>query len=145
MIPYKRLCSAIGHKSASWSDRHVLRQYIRGLRGILVTHKAPYVIALVHEIGYGLCEIAESPRRASTSRRSGHLPELGRNLQRLRTAAGLTQNALAKRSGVNRASLSRMESGQQSPTAVTLGRLARSLRVSPASFFEERIIDLQEH
>ena len=84
------------------------------------------------------------PRRASTSRRSAHLPELGRNLRRLRTAAGLTQNALAKRSGVNRAALSRMESGRRTPTIMTLWRLARS--VSPASFFEERdsIIDPQE-
>jgi DNA-binding XRE family transcriptional regulator len=147
VVPYKRLCSAIGRKSETGSDRHVLRQYIRALRGILVTHKAPYVIALVHEIGYGLCEIAESPRRASTSWRSHRPPKLGRNLRRLRTAAGLTQNALAKRSGVNRANLSRMESGRQAPTAITLWHLARSLRVSPASFFDERpetIIDLPE-
>jgi DNA-binding XRE family transcriptional regulator len=148
VVPYKRLCSAIGRKSVTGSDRHVLRQYIRGLRGILVTHKAPYVIALVHEIGYNLCEIAESPRRASTSRRSvADLPAVGRNVRRLRTAAGLTQTALAKRSGVNRAGVSRMERGRQNPTAVTLGRLAKTLRVSPASFFDERPdsnIDLSE-
>ena len=68
VVPYKRLCSAIGRKSEAGPDRHVLRQYIRWLRGFLVTHKAPYVIALVHEIGYGLCQIAEKrpPRLEDT-------------------------------------------------------------------------------
>jgi DNA-binding XRE family transcriptional regulator len=148
VIPYKRLCSAIGRKSASWSDRHLLRQHVSFLRDRLLAHKAPYVIAVVPEVGYGLCEIAESPRRASTSRKSvADLPELGRNLRRLRTAAGLTQIALAKRSGVNRAYVSRLERGRQNPPAVKLGRLARILRVSLASFFDEQpdsTIDLQE-
>ena len=61
VVPYKRLCSAIGRKSVTGSDRHVLRQYIRGLRGILVTHRDPYVIALVHEIGYGLLRNRQKP------------------------------------------------------------------------------------
>jgi Helix-turn-helix/Transcriptional regulatory protein, C terminal len=131
VIPYERLCSVIGHKSTRFPDRHVLRQYIRSLRGVLVTHKAPYVIAVVDDFGYGLCEIAVSAGRASTR---GHgtaeidLPELGRTVRRLRTAAGLTQTALAKRFG-DRAYLSDLEKGLRNPTALTLGRLAR--RVPP--------------
>jgi hypothetical protein len=66
VIPYKRLCSAIGHKSARGPDLHVLRQYIRSLRGMLVAHKAPYVIAVVDNVGYGLCKITENARRASS-------------------------------------------------------------------------------
>jgi DNA-binding XRE family transcriptional regulator len=138
VVPYKRLCSVIGHKSERGSDRHVLRQYIRSLRDLLVTHKAPYVIAIVDEFGYGLCEIAKNARGAST-RGNGtaeiDLPKLGRSVRRLRTAAGLTQTALGKRFGIDRAYLSDLEKGLRNPTALTLGRLARSLGVSPAAFW----------
>ena len=113
---------------------------------MLLTHKAPYVIAVVHEVGYGLCKIAESPNSLTRRRTVADLPALGRNLQRLREKAGLTQTTLAKRSGINRAYISHLEGGHRNPTAVTLGRLARILEVSPASFFDERpdnIIDVQ--
>ena len=137
VVPYRRLCSAIGRKSTTRSERQLLRQYINLLRDMLLTHKAPYAIAVVHEVGYGLCRIAESPN-SLTRRRVGNLPTLGRNLRRLREKAGLTQTALAKRSGTNRAYISHLEGGHRNPTAVTLGRLARILSVSPASFVDER-------
>lgn len=44
-------------------------------------------------------------------------------LAALRIAAGLSLEELAKRSGVSRATLSRMERGETSPTAGQLGRL----------------------
>jgi hypothetical protein len=57
--------------------------------------QAPYVIAIVDEVGYGLCELAEKARGAST-RGNGSaeiaLPELGRNVRRLRAAVGLNSN-----------------------------------------------------
>jgi transcriptional regulator with XRE-family HTH domain len=53
----------------------------------------------------------------------------------VRTAAGLTQTALAKRSGINRSYLSDLEAGQRNPTAVTLQRLAKVLGVTPTVFF----------
>jgi transcriptional regulator with XRE-family HTH domain len=59
-------------------------------------------------------------------------------VRQLRIAAGLTQTALAKRSGMNRAYLSRLESGRQNPTLVTLKRLAKTLEVMPGAFLEER-------
>jgi transcriptional regulator with XRE-family HTH domain len=55
----------------------------------------------------------------------------------LRTAAVITQTALAKQSGVNRSYASNLVQGRRNPTVLTLRRLARSLRVSPASFFDE--------
>jgi DNA-binding winged helix-turn-helix (wHTH) protein len=92
VVSYSRLCSAIGHKSARWSNRHVLQQYIRSLKGMLGTHQAPFAIAVVPEVGYALCEIAENARGASTRwNGTADLPELGRNVRRLRTAAGLTK------------------------------------------------------
>jgi DNA-binding XRE family transcriptional regulator len=55
-------------------------------------------------------------------------------VRQLRLAVGLTQTALAKRSGMNRSYLSRLESGRHNPTLATLERLAKSLEVMPGSF-----------
>ena len=134
VIPYEQLCLLIGHKSANSAATHVLRQYIGWLRGVLIANKAPYVITAARDVGYGLCKLAGEPRPTATSRNST-LPELGRNLRRVRTAAGLTQTALAKRSGIHRSYVSALESGQRNPTALTLQRLAKVLRVTPVVFF----------
>jgi hypothetical protein len=90
VIPYEQLCLLIGHKSANSAAAHVLRQYIVWLRGVLIANKAPYVITVARDVGYGLCKMGAEPRLTATSR-SATLPELGRNLRRVRTAAGLTQ------------------------------------------------------
>ena len=79
VIPYEDLCLLIGHKSGNSAATHVLRQYIVWLRGTLIANKAPYAITLAHRVGYGLCKMAGEPRRISTT-----LPELGRNLRRVR-------------------------------------------------------------
>jgi DNA-binding XRE family transcriptional regulator len=134
VVPYEDLCALIGHKSANSAATHVLRQYTAWLRGVLITNKAPYVITVARDVGYGLCKMGGEPRLTATSR-SATLPELGRNLQRVRTAAGLTQTALAKRSGLNRSYVSGLEAGQRNPTAVTLQRLAKVLGVTPVAFF----------
>ena len=134
VIPYEQLCLSIGHKSANSADTHVLRQYTAWLRGVLITNKAPYVITVAREVGYALCKIAGEPRLTATSR-SATLPKLGRNLRRVRTAAGLTQTALAKRSGIHRSCVSALEAGQRNPTALTLQRLAQVLGVTPVVFF----------
>ena len=134
VIPYEQLCLLIGHKSANSAATHVLRQYAAWLRGALIANKAPYVITVARDVGYGLCKMGGEPRRISTSR-SSTLPELGRNLRRVRTAAGLTQTALAKRSGIHRSYVSALESGQRNPTALTLQRLAEVLGVTPTVFF----------
>jgi len=134
VIPYKQLCLLIGHKSANSAANHVLRQYTAWLRDVLIANKAPYVITVARGVGYALCKIAEEPRLTATSR-SATLPKLGRNLRRVRTAAGLTQTALAKRSGIHRSYVGGLEAGQRNPTAVTLQRLAKVLGVTPVVFF----------
>ena len=101
---------------------------------MLLTNKSPYVIAVVHDVGYVLCEIAENPRHTSRTRRRKDVAQLARNVRQLRLAVGLTQTALAKRSGMNRSYLSRLESGRHNPTLATLERLAKSLEVMPGSF-----------
>jgi DNA-binding XRE family transcriptional regulator len=134
VIPYEQLCLLIGHKSANSAATHVLRQYTAWLRGVLIANKAPYVITVAGGVGYGLCKVAGEQRLAATST-SATLAELGRNLRRVRTAAGLSQTALAKRSGIHRSYVSALEAGQRNPTAVTLQRLATVLRVTPTVFF----------
>jgi DNA-binding XRE family transcriptional regulator len=134
VIPYEDLCVLIGHKSANSAATHVLRQYTARLRGVLMANKAPYVITVARDVGYGLCKMSGESRRISMSR-SATLPELGRNLLRVRTAVGLTQTALAKRSGIHRSYVSALEAGQRNPTAVTLQRLAKVLKVTPTVFF----------
>jgi transcriptional regulator with XRE-family HTH domain len=62
---------------------------------------------------------------------------VGRNVKRLRTAAGLSQAELAERMGVDRAYVSGLELGQRNPTIVTLWHIAKALGVNVRLFFEE--------
>jgi transcriptional regulator with XRE-family HTH domain len=62
---------------------------------------------------------------------------VGRNVQRLRVEAGLSQAALAERMGVDRAYVSGLELGQRNPTIVTLWHIAEALEVKLRQLFEE--------
>ena len=104
------------------------------LREILLANKAPVVIATVHDVGYALCEIAENPRHTSRARKSNGVSRLGKTMRYWRIAAGLTQTAVAKQSGVNRSYLSHLESGRRKPTLAALQRLAKILNVAPGYF-----------
>lgn len=55
---------------------------------------------------------------------------LGRNLRQLRLARGLTQQQIAKLSGLPRATWSNLESGSGNPTLAVLHAVALSLQVS---------------
>jgi transcriptional regulator with XRE-family HTH domain len=61
---------------------------------------------------------------------------IAQRVRGLRTAAGLSLDALAQRSGVSRSNISLIERGQSSPTAVVLDKLSGALGVSVASLFE---------
>lgn len=54
---------------------------------------------------------------------------VGRNLARIRIAKGLTQEALAERSGFSQQYLSGLERGRRNPTIVTIYELSRALGV----------------
>jgi transcriptional regulator with XRE-family HTH domain len=62
---------------------------------------------------------------------------VGRNVQRLRIKAGLSQAALAERMGVDRAYVSGLELGRRNPTVLTLWQVAEALGVKLRQFFEE--------
>jgi transcriptional regulator with XRE-family HTH domain len=63
---------------------------------------------------------------------------VGRNVRRLRLAAGLSQAELAELMGVDRAYVSGLELGQRNPTVLTLWHIAKALEVKPRMFFDER-------
>jgi transcriptional regulator with XRE-family HTH domain len=54
---------------------------------------------------------------------------LARNLQRIRRAQGLSQEALADRARVHQTYLSGLESGKRNPSLTVLSRLADALDV----------------
>ncbi len=60
----------------------------------------------------------------------------GMRLKELREQAGLTQAALAKKAGMSRAYLSRLEMGRHDPPLSRLRRLAKALRVNIAALVE---------
>jgi transcriptional regulator with XRE-family HTH domain len=62
---------------------------------------------------------------------------VGRNVQQLRTKAGLSQAALAERMGVDRAYVSGLELGQRNPTIMTLWHISEALGARLQSFFKE--------
>ena len=127
-VPHRRLFKSSG--ASNWSSRHLLRQYMSMLRELLLANKAPVVIATVHDVGYALCEIAENPRHTSNN----GVSRLAKSVRHWRIAAGLTQTAVAKQSGVNRSYLSHLESGRRKPTLARLQRLAKILNVAPGYF-----------
>jgi XRE family transcriptional regulator, regulator of sulfur utilization len=54
--------------------------------------------------------------------------KLGMRLKRLREDHGLTQEKLAKRSGISHGYLARLEVGMHDPSLSTLAKLAKALR-----------------
>lgn len=61
----------------------------------------------------------------------------GRNLKRYRSQAGLSQDVLAAKMGVDRAHVSAMERGQQNVTIITLWHAALALEVKPAALLDD--------
>lgn len=67
------------------------------------------------------------------------IQRFGKQLQRLRTRRGLTQEQLAVTAGLSRTFLTRLELGQHDPSLGTLVRLAKALRVSVAELLGESV------
>jgi len=61
----------------------------------------------------------------------------GANVRVYRLAAGLSQEAVAARMGVDRAFISAIERGLQNVTLLTIWQLAESLNVRPADLLVE--------
>lgn len=63
------------------------------------------------------------------------LKTLGRNIKYYRAKLGLTQEDLARLSGVYRSHLAGIESGNLNPAVKTIEKIARALNVSVADLF----------
>ena len=61
----------------------------------------------------------------------------GANMRRYRTAAGLSQEAVAERMGIDRAHISSIERGRQNATLLTLWNAAEALGVRPVDLLDE--------
>lgn len=68
-----------------------------------------------------------------------HVKSFAARLKALREAAGLSQYAVAKRSGLSVQALSRLELGDREPKWVTVQRLAVALGVSCEAFIDPTI------
>jgi len=62
---------------------------------------------------------------------------VGSNVRRLRTAKGLSQEALAADSGIDMRYLGGIERGQENPTIAVVGNIAKALGVHPSSLLIE--------
>jgi DNA-binding XRE family transcriptional regulator len=63
---------------------------------------------------------------------------LGARLRELRVAAGLTQAELARRTGIHRPNIARVEAGRHTPSLETLARLASAIGVSTTTVLAEK-------
>lgn len=69
----------------------------------------------------------EGPNAVAELRRLQHRYRLGAEFSLLRKEAGLTQDNLAVRTGINQAEISRIERGASNATEDTLARIAHEL------------------
>lgn len=67
------------------------------------------------------------------------IQRFGKQLQRLRSRRGLTQEQLAVTAGLSRTFLIRLELGQYDPSLSTLVRLAKALKVSVTELLGESV------
>ena len=63
------------------------------------------------------------------------LRRLGKRIRALRAERGMTQEALARRAGLSRAYLARLEIGRHNPPILTVVKIAKGLKVSIRDLF----------
>lgn len=79
------------------------------------------------------CDPSYRPRVEAVAGRGRQA--IGKRIRRLRQEAGLTQEELAAKAGIGRVTLSRIETGEQSPRYETLVALATAMRHEAAVLF----------
>jgi DNA-binding XRE family transcriptional regulator len=74
----------------------------------------------------------------SNGRTNGQIDgvKLGQRIRELRLAAGLTQAELARRTGIHRPNIARVEAGRHTPSLETIARLASAIGVSTTRVLE---------
>jgi transcriptional regulator with XRE-family HTH domain len=64
------------------------------------------------------------------------LKRMASRVKQLREARGMTQEALAKRAGLSRGYLARLETARQDPRLSVVEKLARALRVKASELID---------
>lgn len=83
-----------------------------------------------------VCQLTAASMHAATDMANGQDDiaidgeKLGARLRELRLAAGLTQAELARRTGIHRPNIARVEAGRHTPSLETLARIANAIGVS---------------
>ncbi|MGA7704055.1 MAG: helix-turn-helix transcriptional regulator [Solirubrobacteraceae bacterium] len=86
--------------------------------------------------GVGLSPLRTGGGQSAVQRSSDPGVRFGENLREARTAAGLSQEALAYEAVVDRAAISVYERGRREPNLRTVLKLARALGLSPVSLLD---------
>lgn len=76
---------------------------------------------------------------SSLSPRDPSPVELGRRIKMLRVSRGLTLKDIEERGGISATHVSEIERGKASPTVGALGRIARALKLRPATLVEAQL------
>ena len=66
---------------------------------------------------------------------------IGQRIKRIRLEKNMSQTLLAGKCGIEKANLSRIESGQANPTVLTLLKISISLQVPVVEFFKHEIAE----
>lgn len=106
---------------------------------------ATLVLANGHEVSLraSALGLSSGSQRPSAPPTNGHGAiaidgvRLGARLRELRVAAGLTQAELARRTGIHRPNIARVEAGRHTPSLETLARLASAIGVSTTTVLAE--------
>lgn len=75
-------------------------------------------------------DASDAPRPAPAAM-AEPTPDVGARLRELRLAAGLTQAEVARRTGIHRPNVARVETGRHTPSLDTLRRIAEAIGVAP--------------
>ena len=112
-------------------DQQELYELVKGLGGV----KDPEEIEAIRVAMREILDQEPSGLRALDQVRPEDRPEklqkwvdfIGRKVEQLRKAAGLTQSELSEKSGLPQSHISRIESGKLSPSRATIEKIAASL------------------
>jgi DNA-binding XRE family transcriptional regulator len=104
---------------------------------------ATFSLSSGREVTLRAATVVPNGSRASVPPVNGSTPitidgaRLGARLRELRMAAGLTQAELARRTGIHRPNIARVEAGRHTPSLETLARLATAIGVPTTSVLAE--------